>query len=114
MLSQDDFSYICRHAMKASEDSDSLPTDPEDDNISYVGTNFKEAFRPHRDCKEFVVTTLCNVHYCPRQLHKFKDVYVLLIFTVARTPPPEEFYPPPDDGMQSTINNISNSNSMYL
>ncbi|OXA46792.1 hypothetical protein Fcan01_18512 [Folsomia candida] len=37
------------HAMKASEDSDSLPTDPEDDNISYVGTNFKEAFRPHRD-----------------------------------------------------------------
>jgi hypothetical protein len=38
--------------MKATEDSDSLPTDPEDDtNVPYIGTNFREAFHPNRDCK---------------------------------------------------------------
>jgi hypothetical protein len=38
--------------MKASEESDSLPTDPEDEsNVPYVSNNFHEVFRPHRDRK---------------------------------------------------------------
>lgn len=39
--------------MKASEESDSLPTDPEDEsNSPFIGQHFGEGFRPHRDCKK--------------------------------------------------------------
>jgi len=40
--------------MKASEESDSLPTDPEDEvNIPLNQSDFRQIFAPHRDCKEF-------------------------------------------------------------
>lgn len=46
--------------MKVSEDSDSLPTDPEDDGV-FIGVGFREAFHPHRDCKIRQCTNNTNI-----------------------------------------------------